>query len=96
MQRLFLVTHQGHTEIIELASGPVTLGRATDNDLSFPEDSGLSRHHLVFQERGGRWIVEDLGSRNGTLVNGERIDTRVLKDGDEIQVGQTHFVFHEK
>ena len=66
----------------------VTLGRASANDLCFPDDAGLSRQHLVVEKSGNEWIVRDVGSKNGTLVNGFRITgPAVLKAGDRISAG---------
>lgn len=64
------------------------------NDLSFPEDSGLSRQHLVFESVGKEWLVSDVGSKNGTVVNGRRIEGRIpLKPGDHIVAGHLTMVF---
>ncbi|MGA8596765.1 MAG: SpoIIE family protein phosphatase [Bryobacteraceae bacterium] len=71
-----------------------SLGRASKNDLSFPGDDKLSRHHLIFERGTEGWTVRDLGSRNGTLVNGKPISHRVqLLDGDRIAAGRLIFTF---
>lgn len=55
------------------APGPVTLGRAPENDIVI-DDATLSRHHLAFEPAGeGRWRVRDLGSSNGTRVDGAHV-----------------------
>lgn len=78
----------GSTRTIPLREASVGLGRATSNQLCYPEDFGLSRQHLVFEKAGGAWAVRDLGSKNGTLVNGFRIaQPAALNDGDVIQAG---------
>jgi|GEM_PF-414994 len=75
----------------------LTIGRSSkDCDIAIPDDGHASRVHAQIRYDGAKYVCCDLGSTNGTLVNGEKIDSVVLKDGDEIQVGQTYFVFHEK
>ena len=78
----------GSTRTIPLREESVGLGRATSNQLCYPEDFGLSRQHLIFEKSDGAWTVRDLGSKNGTLVNGFRIaQPTALNDGDVIQAG---------
>jgi serine phosphatase RsbU (regulator of sigma subunit) len=73
---------------LELTGARYTLGRAAVNDLAFPDDGLLSRQHLVFESRNGGWQVTDLGSSNGTTLNGSRIDKpSVLRAGDRIVAG---------
>lgn len=67
------------------------IGRDADNDIVIDSD-WTSRHHARVHCDGGRWLVTDLGSRNGTGVNGERVrrSSRVLHDGDAIVIaGET-------
>ena len=67
--------------------GRSTIGRAEDADLVL-EDAGISRHHARIGDEAGIVTIEDLGSSNGTFVNGEPVEgRRPLRDGDEIQVG---------
>jgi DNA-binding NtrC family response regulator len=51
----------------------------------------ISSAHAVVRAVAGEWIVEDTGSRNGTYVNGERITSRVLRDGDVVEAGRVYF-----
>ena len=73
---------------------PVTLGRATDNTVSLSKDEFASGHHArIESQRDGVWII-DLGSTNGTFVNGARLDgRRKLREGDVVQVGDTELRF---
>jgi hypothetical protein len=73
---------------------PVTIGRATDNTVSLSEDEFASGHHArIESQRDGVWII-DLGSTNGTFVNGARLDgRRKLREGDVVQVGDTELRF---
>jgi sigma-B regulation protein RsbU (phosphoserine phosphatase) len=71
-----------------------TVGRDEDNDISI-RDTMLSRHHAEIRERNGQFYVVDLGSRNGTYVNNDRIrGERLLGDGDVVALGGTSLVFH--
>jgi hypothetical protein len=66
----------------------VTSGRAADNTIAFPEDSNVSRYHIEIEERGGEYWLIDLGSSNGTTLNGQKVSREmVLADGDEIILG---------
>lgn len=69
-----------------LAEPATAIGRWEDNDVVV-DDRWVSRNHARIRREGERYILEDLGSRNGTLLNGRRItDQTVLADGDRIQV----------
>ena len=72
----------------------MTVGTLESNDLIADSD-GLSRVHAAFEKLGGVWCVRDLGSRNGTFVNGGRIvGERALHSGDEIVLGRLRLLFH--
>jgi pSer/pThr/pTyr-binding forkhead associated (FHA) protein len=71
------------------------VGRSSDVDFVL-EDPGASRRHLRVSRAGDGYVAEDLGSRNGTLVNGARIQRHALTDGDLIRVGATELVFRQK
>lgn len=60
------------------------------------EDPLVSRQHLRVVNAGGQWQVEDLGSRNGTRLNGRRVARAPLHDGDRIGVGSTELEFVQK
>jgi hypothetical protein len=69
-----------------LAAPVTTIGRWQDNDLVV-DDRWVSRHHARVRREADQYFIEDLGSKNGTLVNGRRISgPTLLADGDEIQV----------
>jgi len=73
--------------------GETTIGRASGCAVSI-DDSRVSKIHARVFTDGSRWLIEDLGSTNGTSVNGERIDMpRVLGSGDAIQVGEVVMEF---
>ncbi len=71
-----------------LNQGVTTLGRVADNDVSFPQDSNISRYHAEIEERFGDYWLIDLQSSNGTTVNGEPVKTEVLlQESDQILLG---------
>lgn len=72
----------------------MTVGTLPSNDVVVDGD-GVSRVHAVFERFGDAWCVRDLGSRNGTFVNGGRIvGERALHSGDEIVLGRLRLLFH--
>jgi hypothetical protein len=80
----------GHT--FRVGDHPLRIGRSPDNDLIL-RDPATSGHHARLERRGSQWFVVDLGSTNGTLVNGEPIQERELKHKDEIKIGQNTVAF---
>jgi hypothetical protein len=74
---------------------PVTLlGRGTDCDLRMV-DNGVSRHHAELRVEDGQVVLVDLGSTNGTFVNGQPVRRVVLTDGTNVTLGRTTMVFHQ-
>jgi len=85
--RVVVVEDGARTEL-EFRAPVVTVGRSVDNDIRV-SGSMVSRHHCRIESGAeGTW-VHDLGSANGTLVNGERVDRRLISARDELQVGRT-------
>ncbi|GAC1471558.1 MAG: hypothetical protein PVSMB3_03280 [Candidatus Dormibacteraceae bacterium] len=66
---------------------PLRLGRSPDNDIIL-RDPATSGHHARVERRGDQFWIVDLGSTNGTLVNGEPIQEKELSNGDRITIGQ--------
>ena len=81
-------------EVRMLDSSPLMLGRGAGNDLSLDRDEYASaRHARIEPRRDGIWI-EDVGSTNGTFVNGDRLtEPRRLQPGDVIRIGATDLRF---
>jgi hypothetical protein len=79
----------------DLRMGSNVLGRGTESDLQLL-DQGISRRHLDVQYDGNHATAYDLGSTNGTTVNGHDISSQVLRHGDVIRVGHTRIVFHQE
>ena len=83
-------------ELIALSGQRVTVGKASTNNVSLEHDSTVSRLHAVLENLGFAWSVRDVGSRNGTYLNGEKISAeRVLRSGDELRVGKSRLIFWE-
>jgi pSer/pThr/pTyr-binding forkhead associated (FHA) protein len=80
----------GHT--YRLAATALRVGRSPDNDLIL-RDPATSGHHARLERRGSQFFIVDLGSTNGTLVNGEPVQEKELKGGDRITIGQNAVKF---
>ena len=80
-----------------IARGNVTIGRSkSGNDLTIDTDGQISKRHARIElDPDGKFTVYDLGSTNGTKVNGRRVENRTLNDGDEITIGTTRLVFQQ-
>jgi len=91
--RLLLGTPSG-THVIPLESTQLTIGRGLNNDIIL-EDTRVSRHHAQLRYRSRRFWVADLGSTNGTYVNGEQVEEQALRDGDTISLGGLELTFKE-
>src|SRR5579863_2477577 len=84
----------GGTHLLALDSDNVTIGRAAANDVSLAFDPTVSRLHAVVVRYRGGWCLRDVGSANGTDLNGKRVlSEQMLRPGDEIRVGATRLVF---
>lgn len=79
----------------ELRQGSNLVGRGSEADLQLL-DQGVSRRHLDIQYDGRRATVYDLGSTNGTTVNGHEIGSHVLNHGDVVRLGHTRMVFQQE
>jgi pSer/pThr/pTyr-binding forkhead associated (FHA) protein len=78
-----------------LVVGPAgaTIGRSRRCDVML-DDPNVSREHAEVRPRGGSWVLTDLGSTNGSRLNGRRLDgSEVLKPGDEIELGTSLLTF---
>jgi serine phosphatase RsbU (regulator of sigma subunit) len=78
----------GKSIAIPLDRDRIGLGRSSLNELCYPDDHGLSRQHLVLIRENGAWRVEDLSSKNGTLLNGQKLERSApFQPGDRISAG---------
>jgi hypothetical protein len=88
-----LVATEGQAPVQFDLGGPlITIGRASDNDV-IVDDPLVSRHHCQLKLQHGAYSLVDLGSRNGSAVNGQSVQEVALGPGDVIQVGNTSIEF---
>jgi hypothetical protein len=81
-------------ELVILEAERATIGRGPSNSVPVPWDSTVSNLHAVLERYPAGWCVRDVGSSNGTFLNGERVVAeRRLRPNDEITVGATRLVF---
>jgi len=94
MDEYLEVRSAGLPELVPLSdSTRITVGRDPDNSIELKE-AAVSRLHAVLERYGATWCVRDLGSANGTYVNGQRImDDHRLDRSHEISIGQSRLVF---
>jgi sigma-B regulation protein RsbU (phosphoserine phosphatase) len=86
----------GQTKTIALQGDRITLGRSSTTELCFADDAGLSRQHLAFERDGDEWNVQDLGSKNGTLLNSFRLNGAMrLRAGDRVAAGHLVMVYDD-
>jgi len=99
-ERAYIIVLAGQNvgEMYKVTGEQMTLGRGGGADVRLV-DEGISRFHARIRVEADGLVVEDLQSRNGTFLNGERITSRRLEDGDKIQLGRTtvlKFSFHDQ
>ncbi len=94
MARLIIVRGVDEGTTLELVGDSMVLGREGSTPLRL-HDTEVSRRHAVFENLGGQWRLRDLGSANGTQVNGRAIQDVQLRPGDQIQIGQSSLVYSE-
>ena len=75
--------------------GPFVIGREATCDL-WLDDPTVSKHHADLRRTDEGWLLTDVGSRNGTRVNGWRIEDAVLRDGDVVRMGNVSVLFQER
>ena len=94
MGMAFLLVERGYNagSRIELKQFPISIGRDPTNEVVL-RDGEASRHHVRIKKRGRLFILEDLESRNGTYINGDRVINSTLDNGDRILIGSTEFTF---
>lgn len=91
-QLLVLDPDGNPSEKISLTRDPVVIGRLSTNDVVL-SDSNVSRRHAELRRVGSDWVVRDLGSTNGTVVNGRTVREHTLSDGDRLAFGTSELRF---
>jgi len=91
---IVLVSLNGRTATFPLTQAETTLGRHDSNDIPLAEQT-VTGHHAMIRLDNKVITIEDLGSTNGTFVNGERIRSKVIKHGDRIRLGQVELTLKE-
>jgi hypothetical protein len=91
---LATVTVRGVDHDVVLRGDRMVVGRLQACEICL-SDVNVSREHAAFEREGMGWAIHDLGSTNGTLVNGQRVSRERLRDGDLIVIGITELVYHE-
>ncbi len=94
MATLFVIQGADQGKRFELKSSPVALGRESSNAIRL-HDTEVSRRHAEIRLDDERYRIVDLGSANGTFVNGRLIDQAPLRSGDRLQLGQTVMLYNE-
>jgi chromosome segregation ATPase len=89
--RLLIQTADGR-EIVHVLGRRTCIGRTPDNDVQI-EATCVSRRHAVILAGSRHTVIEDLHSTNGILVNGKRVTRQLLKDGDDVLIGLSHYRF---
>ncbi len=78
---------------VVINAGGATIGRGRASDIVL-NDPNVSREHAEIRPRGGSWVIADLGSTNGSQLNGRRLEgSEVLRSGDEIELGESTMTF---
>ena len=93
MPRLSIQIPDGEEAVYDFDNSEVTIGRGDENSIPVPHDSLSTQHAQLTQSGDGEWTLMDLGSTNGTFVNGSQISEALLPDESEILFGQVsaHF-----
>ena len=86
--RLLIIGGNNRGKEYPLKLGDNSIGRGVDNDIILA-DIAVSRKHTLVCYEGDDFVVRDLGSGNGTLLNGKRVDAKPLADGDQLELGNT-------
>ena len=94
MASLFVIQGADQSKRFEFSFSPVALGRDSSNTVRLIDTEVSRRHAELRRDRDGYRIV-DLGSQNGTFVNGQPVDQTLLHSGDRVQLGSTVLLFHE-
>ena len=97
MHNVFVVDGPTRGLRYELQNVPMTLGRSSSADIIISHDKKVSHFHAKLLTCGTQsYLIQDLGSTNGTYVNGEAVEQCPLRNGDRFRIGRTHFLFTDQ
>lgn len=90
----YLVVREGNDQGKQVALGrqQIVIGRSLKNAVQLADET-VSRQHARLEYEAGGHVIVDLGSTNGTYVNGKRVDRRRLSPGDRVVLGKTRLVY---
>lgn len=87
------LTNMSTNRVDNLDPGTYVMGRGADADIAVSDINASRRHAQIQSQSDGTWLVTDLDSTNGTKVNGHRITSHILQEGDRVTVGLTNYLF---
>jgi Nif-specific regulatory protein len=90
--RIAAITGKLADTVISMNEGPVLIGRQAGATLKI-SNASVSRRHALIEREGDKFVIADLGSRNGTFVNGVPVKRRELNHGDRVRIGDSQFFF---
>ena len=80
--------------VLELNDNEIIIGRQTDCGIAI-RDLKISKHHARVLKKGPYYKLEDMGSMNGTFINGSKIRAAILKNGDRVRLGESILIYYE-
>jgi adenylate cyclase len=95
MPSIHVISKEGGIYDYHIFKEEITIGRGKENDIAL-KDSTISRNHAKITKSGNEYRLIDLGSFNGTLINGKPVQNAILRDKDQIRIGLTKLIFSAK